>query len=121
MTKTVSSPKLGKVTLTDKEYLDAGGEASVYAKGQYAYKIYHKPTASIPEGKISELQAISAKNVLIPLDILWDTKNKQVGYVMAYKSQTVPLPRLFTKSFKNRNNVSTKDIVGLVTNIQKTE
>ena len=111
---------VGKITLTDKNYVAAGGEASVYTKDRTAFKIYHDPNKMIPVGKIQELNNISSKNVLKPKNVIRDDKNNPIGYTMRYIKTGHPLCKLFTKAFKQKSNVSDDDVVQLVKEIQKT-
>jgi len=111
---------VGKVTLTDKNYVAAGGEASVYTKDKTAFKIYHDPKKMIPVGKIQELAKITSKNVLKPQNVIRDKHNKPVGYTMKYLKTSHPLCKLFTKAFRQKNNIKNDDIVQLITKMQKT-
>lgn len=117
----------GEVSLTEKNYLASGGQAKVYKKDKYAFKIYVdgntdkiNPKAMIPLDKIKELSAITEKNVLKPLDIIFDSKGKAIGYTMAFVSDSHPLCKLFTKNFKKRYKVGPQDIVSLVKRMQET-
>ena len=110
---------IGKITLTDKEYVAAGGEAVVYKKSNIAYKIYHDPNKMIPVQKIQELQVITPKNVLKPLDVIQDG-HKTVGYVMSFISNTNPICKLFTKSFREKNSLTPKDITEMIKLMQLT-
>jgi hypothetical protein len=120
MKQTIHVDNIGKVTLTDKQYLASGGEANVYAKDETAFKIYHDSAKMIPVGKIQELSKISAKNVLKPQNIIRDNKNKAIGYTMRYLKTSHPLCKLFTKAFKQKNNISDENIVELIKEIQIT-
>jgi hypothetical protein len=111
---------MGKVTLTDKNYLGSGGEANIYVKDRTAYKIYHDANKMIPVGKIKELSQISSKNVLKPKNIIRDKNNDPVGYTMRYLKTNHPLCKLFTKAFKQKHNVSNNDIIELIKEMQKT-
>jgi len=110
---------VGKVSLTDRNYLAAGGEASVYVKDKTAYKIYHDASQMIPADKIEELGKIKAKNVLKPENVARNGSTP-VGYTMQYIKTTHPLCKLFTKAFKQKNGISPEDIVGLVKKMQDT-
>ncbi len=111
---------LGQIEISDKDYLGAGGEASIYVKDKMAVKIYHSPSQMIPVQKIQELKNISDPNVLIPKHIVFKGSSVPVGYVMEYKPNTHPLCKLFTKSFKDRNNIENKTIDDLVSQMQST-
>lgn len=108
--KNVIVEGLGKVTLSDTDFKTSGGQADIYVKGKTVYKIYHDAKKMIPTRKIEELTAIADPNVLKPEHIIYDTKNVPIGYTMEYKDNTHALCKLFTRSFKDRNNVSNEMI-----------
>ena len=111
-----------KVTLSDKDYLASGGEGTVYIKkaDSLAFKIYHDPKKCIPEQKMLELQQIGIDNVIYPKDIIYNDSGLPLGFTMRYVKDTEYLCKLFVKNFKTDNNISSEDIVNLVTNMQKT-
>lgn len=106
MPKNVIVEGMGKITLADNDFLTSGGQADIYVKGDNVFKIYHDATRMIPTKKIEELQLITDVNVLKPDHIIYDSKNQPIGYTMEYKKNTHPICKLFTKAFKDRNNVS---------------
>lgn len=106
----------GKVRLDQSAFVGAGGEGSVYAKGQTAYKIYTNPSKMIPAGKISELSTITNRNVIKPEDIILSTKNKPIGYTMRFVNDTHVLCQLFTRTFREQNGVNNDIITKLVRN-----
>jgi hypothetical protein len=116
---TVFVKSKGKVTLTDREYIGAGGEASVYKKDRIAYKIYHDPNKMIPVKKIQELQSLTPTNVLKPLDVIHNN-NLPIGYIMPFVSDTNPVCKLFTKTFRDNNGLHPKDVAEIVKYIQTT-
>lgn len=101
------------VSLSKSDFVASGGEASVYAKGQTAYKIYTDPKKTIPSKKMSELSAITLPNIIRPLDQIFDG-NRVVGYTMRYLSSTYTLCQLFTKAFRDRNGVTNNHVLKLV-------
>lgn len=104
----------GKETLTKRNYIASGGEGAIYVKKGDAYKIYQKKSHVIPENKIKELSVLTSKNIIKPKSIILDMKDQPIGYTMKYIKNTVSLCQLFTKSFKDRNNIQSKDVVTLV-------
>ena len=110
---------IGKVELTDKNFLASGGEAQVYVKDKTAYKIYHEADKMIAGDKINELGQITRKNVLVPQNVIRNG-NTAVGYTMPFVKNTHPLCKLFTITFKQSNGISSDDIVNLVKEIQLT-
>lgn len=108
------------ITLTDKHYKAAGGEASIYVTNGMVYKLYHDPVhKQIPPKKIQELGAITNPNVVIPQNIVYDTKGgSPVGYTTKYVDNAEPLVKFFTRTFKNDNNIDFKQINDLVKAMQ---
>ena len=98
----------GIVTLTDKHYVAAGGEAAVYVNGGMAYKLYHDPADKmLPAKKMQELLAINNSQVVIPQEIIYDPSNsKPLGYVTTYVDNAEPLLKIFNKAFKVAENIS---------------
>lgn len=108
------------VTVTDRQYKAAGGEAAVYVFGNEIYKLYHEPDKKmIPPQKIAELSAIQNTNVIRPLDIIYDaTSGQPLGYSMKYLDGAEPLVKFFTKAFKIDNNLDPKMIAELIRQTQ---
>ena len=90
------------VNLTDREFIAQGGEGAVYGRGDVAFKIYADPAKMIPEPKIRELAALDRPNILRPLDVLLDEKNRPVGFTMKWVREAGPLCRLFTTAYRQR-------------------
>lgn len=104
----------GQTTLSKSDYIASGGEADIFAQGNTAFKIYHNPKKTIPEGKINELSVLTLPCILRPQDILLNDQNKSVGYTMRYVHDTWVLCQLFPKIFRNRNGITPDDILELV-------
>lgn len=104
------------VTLTTKDYRAAGGQASIYAVGGSAYKIYHDPKKTLlPQSKMVELAQIHDDNVIRPRELLYDAKSGEpVGYMTEFVDDVHSLVKFFTKAFKISNNLDLNLIVGLV-------
>lgn len=111
----------GIITLTDKNYKAAGGEASIYVANGMAYKLYHEPTKKqLPTKKMQELTAIGNSQVVIPQELIFDPKDgKPLGYTTRFVDGVEPLLKLFTRTFKDDNNVSFQMINHLVKEMQK--
>ena len=114
----LTSQGKGPITLSQADFLAAGGEGMVYAKGQFAYKIQHDPKKMIPLAKIGELSAIQNPNVIRPLDVLLDGKNTPVGYSMRYIKKTVALAQLFPKAYRDREHLTPQMMLALVQKLQ---
>lgn len=113
--------KKGLVEITDKDYKAAGGQAAVYCIGDTAYKIYHDPSKMIPEAKIMELSILQNPHILGPREIVYDFKTDQpIGFTMGYVKDTEFLCKIFTRDFRDDNNITPSDIIHLVADMQKT-
>lgn len=108
------------VTVSDANYLAAGGEAAVYKNGGDVIKVYHDGKRPMPLGKIQELAAINAANVTRPIEPAYDSNGACVGYSMRFLSSTEPICKLFTKTFKTERNVSLDQLGKLAKNMQIT-
>src|SRR5208282_6091526 len=100
--------------LTDKNYLGEGGEGVIYLKDNLIYKIYHEKANVITPQKLAELSALKKDNIISPIDHIFNPNSLAIGYAMKYIADTVPLARLFTTSFRNRNNVTPEMATKLV-------
>src|SRR4051812_16387004 len=95
--KIIVGPGGPSVTLTDRNYVAAGGEATVYKKDAIAYRIYHNPKDMIPVNKIQELMHAHSPNVNKPLALIYDTTNgNPIGFTIPFLDNTHPLCKLFT-------------------------
>lgn len=104
----------GVITLTDKHYKAAGGEASLYVQGDVAFKIYHDAKKAIPEQKIQELSKISNPHVITPQRVLFDTSGTPIGFTTQFVDDAEPIVKLFTRTFKDQNGVDPKMVAELV-------
>jgi serine/threonine protein kinase len=108
-----------KIDLNNNNFISHGGEGSVYAKNNLAYKIYHNPNGMIPVGKIQELSVIKDDRVIKPQDIIYKN-NTPVGYTMRFVQDTHPLCKTFTKAFRNREKLDIPTIVNLIKGMKET-
>ena len=104
---------IGEVDLGQRDFIAKGGQGSVYGKGKIAYKIYEDPSKMLPVAKIQELSVLNHPNIIRPDRLLLDKKNQTVGYTMRLVSGTA-LCQLFTKAFRQRNNLDNDKILTLV-------
>ena len=119
MKQNITVENVGKITITDQDYLGSGGEASVYVKDSLAIKIYHDPVHMIALDKIKELSVIKNPLVLRPKHIIYDDKGNPIGYAMDFIKNTHPVCKLFTKAFKQRSGISNEDITEFVEQMQQ--
>lgn len=108
----------GDITLDQRDFIAQGGEGSIYSKGKTAYKIYTDPKRMIPLTKIDELSVLSHKDIIKPEEVLYDAKNKPIGYTMQFKKNTYALCQLFPRVFKERNKISPAMTFELVKKLQ---
>lgn len=108
------------VTLTDKHYKASGGEAAIYVHNGKAYKLYHEPDKKmLPQQKMRELAAISNSQVVIPKEVIYDvSKGKPLGYTTDFIDNSEPLIKLFTRTFKDDNNIGFHMVNDLVKQMQ---
>ena len=105
----------GVIALTDKHFLAAGGEGSIYVNGGKAFKIYHDSHKALSIQKIKELSVITDPHVITPKDIIYDVSTGEVlGYVTDFIDGVDPLLKFFTRTFKQDNNLSNSDILDLI-------
>jgi hypothetical protein len=110
----------GPIDVNQNDFISEGGEGKVFSKGSIVLKIYTDLKKMIPTAKIQELSVLSKmNNIIIPKDLLLDKNNQVVGYTMDYV-KGVPMCKLFTNDFRNRNNVQPESINKLVTRIIET-
>ncbi|HUW48637.1 MAG TPA: hypothetical protein VMW36_07835, partial [Patescibacteria group bacterium] len=121
MSKIVKVPSMGKITLTDNDYLSSGGEAEVYVKDSLAFKIYHDPTKMISDRKMNELSGLSVRpNIVVPRNKIFDESNSPIGFTMPLVRNTEPVLKLFGNKFKRQHGLVDKDVNDLINKIQET-
>jgi hypothetical protein len=103
-----------EINLTQKDFLAQGGEGQIYVVGSTAYKVYADPSQVIPAGKIQELAEIKDPRVVKPEKLLLDTKDKPVGFTSKFVHSDGALCQIFTRSFRDRHNLSSADVLELV-------
>jgi len=114
MSTTVHIKGEGQVKLSKSNFVAAGGEGSVYAVGNRAFKVYKDPKKMIPEGKIQELAGITDPTVIKPEKVLLDSRGKPIGYTMRFVQDTYALCQLFPRAFRDREGLTPQGVVDLV-------
>ena len=92
-------PSKGQIRLGKSEFKAQGGEGAVYVKGSNAYKIYSDPSRCIEQAKIDELSVLVQPNIIRPLELLIDSRNRPVGYSMRSIGKAHSLCQLFPRPF----------------------
>jgi hypothetical protein len=107
-----------EVGFTRSDYVGQGGFGTVFKKGGVAYKICHDPKNMIPDQKLRELKVLVRPNILGPRDVLTDKTGKPIGFTMPYVDKAEFLTRLFTKSFRTQNGVTTNHLRSCAMSLQ---
>ncbi|MBM4358121.1 MAG: hypothetical protein FJ096_08415 [Deltaproteobacteria bacterium] len=106
---------LGSVTLEPDDFVARGGQASVHARGDIAYKLFTDPDAMVPVGKLQELAAIANPDVVRPDALIQDHRTgRAIGYTMRYLRDTRPLCQLIPPSFRTRHGIDLAKTLHLV-------
>ncbi len=110
-----------KIYLRESDYKAKGGQGVVFLKDNVIYKIYHDKSAMIPEQKIYELQELKqCSNVIVPQKQIYDERNNRIGFTLKYVENSESLCKVFTNSFKTRNNISKNDVSKIADNMRET-
>ena len=118
MKQTLYVENMGKISISDQNYLAQGGEAMVYVKNKTAFKIYHNKLKMPSLKKLQLLKNINDPNILVPENIVRNENNETIGFSMHYIKKTYPLCKLFNGSFKTKNKISNNNIIELTKKIQ---
>ena len=106
----VRLPSGKKVALPPRAFVAAGGEGSVYARGDVAYKIYDDPARAIAAAKIAELARIAHPGVLVPREILLrESDGAPIGYTMRFVTDAWALTQLVPSAFWARHGLTAAD------------
>ena len=111
-----------EVDLDNKFALGAGGEANVIKYGNLAFKIYHQITKERIE-KLTSFLSQSFKlptNVLAPKDIVYDSRNKAIGFTMDIARGCAEVLKLSNKVFRGKQRITTNDILKLFLHMRTT-
>lgn len=108
----------GRVRLEAADFLTQGGQASIYVRGDRAYKVYHDPQQVIPAAKLQELAVLDHDALVRPEAALLDRKNRPVGYAMRRVAAAHVLCELFNRAFRDRLGISPDGVLALVRQLQ---
>lgn len=107
-----------KVDCNKSIFVAQGGEGAVYIQNGIVYKVCNDPSNMIPEGKFQELAALSHPRIIVPQDVLLDKRNDPIGYTMkAVPGDPMPLAKILTKSYREREGVTPDMMFELVKQI----
>lgn len=100
---------VGEVALSQRDFLAQGGEASVYVRGDTAYKVYLDPKRALTRGKYQELSPLAAKapEVVVPERLLIDQGSGEIrGYTMRFLRGKWILCQVFPRAFRDRQGLT---------------
>lgn len=109
----------GRVALGQREFVGQGGEASVYARGDRAYKIYTDPGKMVPPAKLRELGALSRPSIVRPEGLLLDAHHRPIGYAMRRIGAAHVLCQAFNRAFRDRHGLTPDRMLALVRQLQE--
>ncbi len=101
---------VGPVTLRRSDFVGAGGQASVYARGDTAYKVYTDPAHAIPDARIQALSGLTDPRIMRPQRLLL-RRRTPVGYTMRYLPTSTPLCATFPRAYRDRHGLTRDDVV----------
>lgn len=103
------------VRLEDSDFLAAGGQAKVYAKGDTVYKIYHDPKLLVAQKKMQEL-AVNASNsaVALPKDQITDAVGCRIGLTFDFLKNTEPIFNMGSNGYWQDKSLTPEKAVKLI-------
>ncbi|MBM4375187.1 MAG: hypothetical protein FJ095_08890 [Deltaproteobacteria bacterium] len=110
----------GSVALEPGDFVARGGQASIYAKGDVAFKIFTDPTAMVPVGKLQELAAIRDPDVVRPDALVQDeSTGRALGYTMRYLRDTRSLCQVIPPAYRQRHGLDANTSLALVERLRQ--
>lgn len=103
-----------QIDLTQRNYIAAGGQGTVYARQGVGFKVYHNANDMLPLGKISELKAIQDPHIVKPEDLLTDKAGTPIGYTTKFVDDAYTLCQLFPRAFRERNALDNNGMKELI-------
>jgi len=102
--------KRGKLKIRTDRELASGGEGTVYEiDSNTVAKIYHFGITPICLKKFQFLSGLDPNYFVAPIELLYDTNGKVIGYTMKYINQTFfPLSNIYSKKFCKNNGITKK-------------
>lgn len=104
----------GALNLDQNHFIGAGGQGSVYAIGDTAYKVANHGGSALPEGKIRELQVLPTPLFARPEHLIQDAKGVTLGYTSRFIRNAYVLCQLFTRAFRDRVGLTHDKVLHLV-------
>ena len=108
------------VTLSNNDFVAAGGEARVYAVGGQALKIHLDPARVPPADKLAVLAGIRHPRVIAPRSVVTDPSGKPIGFAMPFLADATPVTAMIPRSYCQRVGLAPDRLLGLVTDAAAT-
>ncbi|MCB9684435.1 MAG: hypothetical protein H6738_05490 [Alphaproteobacteria bacterium] len=89
----------GWVDLPQDSFVAAGGEGTVHAVGDVAYKLFTTP---VDEGRLRALIALSVRGAVLPRALIRDATGAVVGHTMDWVPRATPLSRALSRAWRDR-------------------
>lgn len=111
-----------KITLSENDLSNSGGEGKIFIKDNFAYKIFHDKNKSIEKEKVKELSILSRDNIIRPLQTILNENNEIIGYQMnaVYPNECFPLTRFFTNDFRQQHNIDDDIVSNIIKEMYQT-
>lgn len=102
-----------QVDLDQQSFVAAGGQGSVFVKGDTAFKVFADESQALPRGKIYELSSLSAPPFCKPEKPLL-RGGAVVGYTSRFVRDSYVLCQLIPRAFREREGLSQQQSMQLV-------
>lgn len=116
---TLASALPSSLTLASHDFMTEGGEAKIYAKNGFVYKLFHDPARTTPVGKVKELAVLDHPAVVRPLGMIKTPDGAVCGVFMQQVKSSLPLARLFSNTFRSQHGVTPEMTVALVDHLRE--
>lgn len=114
----VNHPKLGNIKLYQTDYLSSGGEGDIYIKNNLIFKIWHSSKNKDIINKLNLLSKIKYKNLIVPIDFLYNRNNEIIGYTM-YLIDGEPIIKTFNNNWRQLNAFGLKESTEISLNMRE--
>ncbi len=107
------------IRLGASSFVATGGEATVYAVGDTAYKIYTDPARVPSTARLGELARLSHPSIVLPHGIVTDPDGGHaVGISLPFIDGSMPLASLVARSAKKRHGLNFTEAIRLMACLQ---
>jgi len=114
--------KKQEILLDQKDLLGSGGEADVLKYGKMAFKLYHDPSKERGD-KLADFIQKGFKlpdNVACPLDLVYDSRNKVIGFAMLIAKKCNEVMKLSNKKFRAQEQVNANNVITVFAHMKET-